>query len=116
MKKLLTIFALLFATSCFAQAVTNPPVSKSVVPGTLVNIKLVSNDGTPPFVYQWQKNGTDIAGQTATTLTFLSVALTDVGSYTLKVTNIAGQAVSNTASVTIAVAAGNVLIIFSPTP
>lgn len=116
MKKFLAILALLVATSCFAQATANPPVSKSVVVGTAVYIKLLSNDGTPPFVYQWQKNGTDIAGQTGTTLTFLSVALTDVGVYTLKVTNIAGQAVSNTASITMAVVAGNVIINFSTSP
>jgi hypothetical protein len=53
------------------------------------------------FGYQWQKNGTNIAGATASTLTLTNVTTGDQGSYHLVVTNQYGSATSLDATLTV---------------
>ncbi len=57
--------------------------------------------GTPPLAYQWRRNGTAIAGQTAATLNIAGVALTDSGSYDVVVSNPYGSATSTGVAVTV---------------
>jgi Immunoglobulin I-set domain len=52
-------------------------------------------EGTPPFTWQWSKNGVAIAGATNATYTIVSAATTDSGTYRAKATNSAGNADSN---------------------
>ena len=63
----------------------------------------VTNDGTSPFTYQWNKNGTAIVGATSATFTIAAVAATDAGSYTVRVTNKAGNVLSDTGTFTVTV-------------
>lgn len=53
-------------------------------------------DGTPPFAYQWKHDGTNVGSATVTsqktnTLTFGPVALSDMGDYSVTVTNLFGS-------------------------
>jgi hypothetical protein len=54
--------------------------------------------GTAPLAYQWKKDGSDLPGQTAATLTLANVGLADVGIYNVTVTNAFGSATSNDAA------------------
>ncbi len=57
--------------------------------------------GTPPFSYQWYKNGVAIAGATNATLLVSLCQTTDVGNYDLVVSNAFGSITSLLASLTI---------------
>jgi alpha-tubulin suppressor-like RCC1 family protein len=61
----------------------------------------VGATGKPPLLYQWRKDGADIAGETNTTLDFGSVQTSDVGTYTVRVSNGEGVAVSPDATLTL---------------
>ena len=52
--------------------------------------------------YQWMRNGIELSGETAATLSIDSVTESDVGNYQVKVTNEAGTTVTEGASITIA--------------
>jgi hypothetical protein len=85
----------------------------SQVIGKSVTLYLVSCDGTQPFTFAWNKNGTAIAGATGTALpsglagiansayTIAAVAAGDAGVYTCTVTNSAGSTLSDTATLTV---------------
>ncbi len=53
--------------------------------------------GTAPMTLQWQKDGVDIAGATAASLTVSSAVAADSGSYTLVAGNACGTETSNAA-------------------
>ena len=59
----------------------------------------VAADGTTPFSYQWFKNGAIIAGATGATYTISGVQTTDAGDYYSTVSNSAGSATSDTATI-----------------
>lgn len=61
----------------------------------------VSADGTAPFSYRWLKNGATIDGATAADYALISVKQSDSGAYTSVVSNSAGSAISDTATLTI---------------
>ncbi|MDQ3668304.1 MAG: PQQ-dependent sugar dehydrogenase [Acidobacteriota bacterium] len=62
----------------------------------------VSANGTPPFTYQWQRNGSDIAGATSSDYTLLNAQPSDNGAlFRAVVTNSFGSAVSNDAQLTV---------------
>lgn len=54
--------------------------------------------GVPEPVYQWLKNGTNLLGQTNATLTFASVQASDVGTYSVVVSNSVGSITSSNAT------------------
>ena len=59
-------------------------------------------DGSPPFVYQWRKDGADLPGATASaSLTLNNVSSGDAGSYTLLVTNGLGRIESSNVILTV---------------
>ncbi len=60
-------------------------------------------DGTPPLVYQWLKNGSNILGATTSSLTLTNLQLTDAGSYSLLASNSAAPAFSSNAILQVAV-------------
>lgn len=60
--------------------------SNTVYSGTTVTLTALVA-GSPPFQYQWQKNGTNIPGATAGTLIFSNAVVTNSGNYTVVVAN-----------------------------
>lgn len=59
--------------------------------------------GTPPLLYQWQRHGIDLAGQTAATLSLASVTLADAGPYRVRVSNVVGAVTSAVATLIVRV-------------
>ena len=61
----------------------------------------VAADGTPPLSYQWNFNGTNIAGATNTFLTLTNVQFNQAGNYAVLVTNVYGSILSSNAMLTV---------------
>ena len=59
--------------------------------------------GTPPFAYQWMKNGLAITGANSASYSFASLTAADAGSYAVRVTNAAGFVLSNSVVVSVSV-------------
>jgi hypothetical protein len=83
-----------------APAISTTPASQTVVAGRSVTLG-GSASGVPAPSYQWRKNGVDLPGATAATLTFPAVQAADAGSYTLVATNASGTARSADAVLTV---------------
>lgn len=80
--------------------IVTQPQSQSVPLGSYVQLSVVAQ-GTTPFFYQWQKNGTNIPGATSTPYTILNAQASDSGNYTVIVSNIAGVVTSAVAVLTV---------------
>ncbi|HKX63005.1 MAG TPA: immunoglobulin domain-containing protein, partial [Verrucomicrobiae bacterium] len=83
-----------------------PPTIYQDVPDTVVSAGLslylgVGASGHGPITYQWYRNGAPIAGATNFYYTRDVVQFADAGQYYLRMTNVAGQATSRTAQVTV---------------
>ena len=78
------------------QIVGQPATQNVVVGSTAVFVATVS--GTPPFSYQWRRNGVAIPGANTATLSIANVTAADAGSYTLAVSNRAGTTTSDPAT------------------
>lgn len=77
------------------------PQSANTLDGSTAQVS-VSAGGTPPFSYQWRRNGTAIAGATAATYTTPALTLADSGAaFTVVVSNSAGSVTSNAATITV---------------
>jgi hypothetical protein len=76
--------------------ITVQPQSQRVVQGSTVVFSVMAT-GTPPITYQWKKDGVDLPGQTASTLTLVSVQSSDAGSYSVLVTHATGSVTSDAA-------------------
>ena len=83
-----------------APSITTQPLGQSLGLGTSATFTVVAT-GTSPLAYQWSKNGTAITGATAASLTFSSLSASDVGSYTVVVSNALGSVGSSAASLTV---------------
>ncbi|RYE16174.1 MAG: hypothetical protein EOP51_26285, partial [Sphingobacteriales bacterium] len=83
--------------------ITLNPVSQTVCEGSTATFT-ASASGVPAATYQWQKNGSDIAGEISSTLTLTGVTSADNGSYRLLATNICGTATSTAATLLVNVA------------
>src|SRR3954470_14678747 len=84
-----------------APAITTQPSSRTVQPGASVTFS-VRAAGAAPLRYQWQRNGTSIAGATAPDYTIDAVATTDNGAtFRAVVSNDFGAVVSNGAVLTV---------------
>ncbi len=90
-----------------APTIATQPSAQSVVPGGTATFTVGAN-GTAPFGYQWYKgasplaDGGNISGANAVTLTVSGVTAADVANYSVVVSNSAGTATSNAASLTLA--------------
>jgi hypothetical protein len=81
--------------------ITNQPVSQVVAVGGSATFT-VGADGNSPFAYQWQLNGTSIAGATTSSLTINNAQQANAGGYTVIVTDPLAQTVtSQVASLTV---------------
>jgi hypothetical protein len=89
---------------------TSQPQSQEVRIGNQLTLS-AGVTGTSPFTYQWNKNGTPIAGATASAYTIFSVSGSDAGSYSVTVSNVCGAVNSAAANVTVGTPP---MIIFHP--
>ena len=88
-----------------APTITTQPVNQTVTAGQTATFGVVAG-GTAPLSYQWQKNGANVAGATASSYTTPVTATTDSGStFDVVVSNTAGSATSNAATLTVNAAA-----------
>jgi hypothetical protein len=84
-----------------APTITAQPVNQTVTAGQTVTFSVVAG-GTAPLSYQWQKNGANIAGATASSYTTPATATADSGStFVVVVSNTAGSVTSNAATLTV---------------
>jgi hypothetical protein len=83
-----------------APNVSQQPQSQTVVPGQRATFNVTAS-GAATLSYQWQKNGQNISGATATSYTIDSVQPADAGEYRVIVTNGIGSAASNPATLTV---------------
>jgi Leucine-rich repeat (LRR) protein/uncharacterized protein YpmS len=81
-------------------SITSQPQNQTVYVGTNVGFS-VSAAGTAPLNYQWQVNGTNLAGGTAGAVTFASVQVSNAGTYTVVITNVGGALTSAPALLTV---------------
>ena len=85
-----------------APSISTQPSSQSVMVGQSASFAVVAT-GTGTLNYQWQKNGTAIAsGSTSSSYTTPPAVATDTGAqFRVVVSNSAGQAISNPATLTV---------------
>ncbi|MCC6322424.1 MAG: immunoglobulin domain-containing protein [Phycisphaerales bacterium] len=88
---------------CVGAGVSTPPSPQSVCPGGTAIFSVVAS-GSTPINYQWRKNGADITGENAPTLTISGVVAGDAASYTCAVSNSCGNAVSAAALLSLLIA------------
>lgn len=101
---------LLLFTSCggggqsgtsIAPVITSEPAPQSTTVGLTATFSVVAL-GTAPLSYQWSENGAAISGATASSYTTVPVSAADNGAaFRVVVTNSAGSATSNPASLTV---------------
>jgi glucose/arabinose dehydrogenase len=88
-------------TASQAPSITTHPSSRTVSAGASVSFTVAAS-GTPPLSYQWQRNGVDIPGATASSYTLASVTTADNGArFRARVTNSSGSVLSNEATLTV---------------
>jgi hypothetical protein len=83
-----------------APSIITQPANLAVKAGATAAFT-VTAAGTPPLSYQWQFNGTNVAGATGTALTLSNVQSAQAGSYTVRVTNTFGSIMSSNAVLTV---------------
>lgn len=82
------------------------PASQTVTAGDTASFKTAAV-GSEPFAYQWRKDGGDlsdggrISGANTDTLSISSLTEADAGDYSCYITNIAGNATSSSAALTV---------------
>ena len=81
-------------------SIATPPTSQTISAGGSATFT-VSAAGTAPLSYQWLKNGVNIAGATAATLTLNGVSAASEADYSVRVSNSAGQITSASARLAI---------------
>jgi hypothetical protein len=85
-------------------SITTQPVSADVTVGQTATFS-VAVTGTAPFGYQWQKNGTAVGAATASSYTTPPTTVADNRAlFTVVVSNSAGSATSNAATLNVSVA------------
>jgi hypothetical protein len=83
----------------FAPSISVQPVPSQVVSeGTTVTISVQASAAPPPS-YQWQSNGTNLIGETRSSLVLNDVALGDAGNYKVIVSNPFGSETSQAAAI-----------------
>ncbi|MBT1690522.1 PQQ-dependent sugar dehydrogenase [Dawidia soli] len=94
------LFRIVYTPSVTAPAITTQPVSQTVTAGQSVTFSVTAT-GTAPLTYQWQRNNTNITGATGASYTIANVQASHAGTYRVIVSNAAGSATSNNATLTV---------------
>jgi hypothetical protein len=87
-------------TVLFPPEITQQPQSETVVAGSNVTFA-VTVSGTPPFDYQWRKDGVPLGGALASSFTIEGVTTNDAGLYDAVVMNPSGSITSGVAALTV---------------
>jgi hypothetical protein len=86
-------------------SISTQPQSQSVTAGQTATFTVVAS-GTAPLSYQWKKNGTTLSGATSSSYTTPATTTADNGaSFTVTISNTAGNVTSQAAILTVAAAA-----------
>jgi len=84
-----------------APSITTQPSSVTITAGQTATFSVTAT-GTAPLSYQWKKNGTSISGATSASYTTPAETTSDNGAqFTVVVSNSAGSATSNAATLTV---------------
>ncbi|MDI6046470.1 LamG-like jellyroll fold domain-containing protein [Flavobacterium yafengii] len=78
--------------------ISSQPVSQSLCNGSNVTFTVVADANGDPLSYQWRKNGSNITGQTASTLTINSIVSGDAANYDVVISGPAGYTCSSVQS------------------
>ena len=79
--------------------ITSSPEDTVVCIGDTLSLSVTATGS--PLNYQWRKNGTDMPGETSSTLTLDSVEMNDAAAYTCYVYNYCHDALSDTGMITL---------------
>ena len=88
------------ANSSTAPSFTTQPPNQTVTAGAGVTFNAAAN-GSPAPAYQWNFNGTPIAGATSATYSIANAQSANAGSYTVTATNSAGSVTSAASVLTV---------------
>ena len=92
-------------TGPVAPTITQQPADLTVTAGQPASFTVAAT-GTAPLTYQWQRNGVAITGATGTSYAIPATVLGDSGAtFRAVVSNVAGSATSNSATLTVSAAA-----------
>jgi len=83
-------------------SISTQPLSQTVVASTSVSFSVVAT-GDPAPTYQWRKDGSNLTGQTSSTLDLNNVDLAEAGDYDVVITNAVGSLTSESATLTVRV-------------
>ena len=104
------------AAAAVAPTLTQQPASLAVISGQGA-VFTVAATGTAPLAYQWQRNGVDIAGATATAYVLAPTVAGDSGAaFRAVVSNAAGSATSAVATLTVTAAVTVPVLTITPQP
>ena len=93
--------ALTVTATAITPSITTQPANQSVSAGQTATFTVVAS-GTAPLSYQWQKGGVAISGATSASYTTPATSVSDSGSqFRVVVSNSAGSATSNSATLTV---------------
>src|SRR5205823_4838483 len=88
-------------TAPVTPTITTQPTNQTVTAGQTATFAVTAT-GTAPLSYQWQKNSANISGATSASYTTPATTASDSGStFKVVVSNSAGTATSNSATLTV---------------
>src|SRR3954452_23859233 len=95
----------LLSGNAFVPVTTTPlnpqnPSSVLTYPGSNATF-FAFGDGAPPVSYQWLFNGVEINGATNSILVLTNLQLSQGGAYSLQLSNVYGEALSEAATLTV---------------
>ena len=94
--------------------ITQQPANRTVSVGQSATFSVIAG-GTPPFTYQWQRNGADISGATSASYTRTNAQLADSGArFRVNVSNGVGNLFSSEATLTVTTNVAPVATITAP--
>jgi len=81
-------------------AIEIQPQPLTILTGSSAAFSVIAG-GAPPLIYQWQRDGVDISGETGSTLVLTNVQSADVGEYRVVVSNSVGKVASSRAGLSV---------------
>ncbi|MGA3163555.1 MAG: FG-GAP-like repeat-containing protein, partial [Verrucomicrobiota bacterium] len=94
------VMQIIYTVASQSPTIISQPTNQTVMVGETAGFS-VTAIGIPPLSYQWNFNGTNIAGATSATLTLTNVLLSQSGNYAVLVTNFGGSILSSNATLTV---------------